>query len=194
MMKELKLRNYINEISDFIYNYLKTHDSIVIAIDGKSGSGKTTLANYLKENFDSNVIHTDDYFLPLNLRTKERRNEIGGNINYEKFKNDVIDHLKNDITIEAFNCKTLTFKEKIILKHKKITIIEGSYALHPYFGKYYDYSIGIDIDSKKQIERLKKREGINLDNFINLWIPLENKYFDYFNIFSKVDLLIKNDN
>ena len=188
------MRNYINEISDFIYNYLKTHDSIVIAIDGKSGSGKTTLANYLKENFDSNVIHTDDYFLQLNLRTKERRNEIGGNINYEKFKNDVIDHLKNDITIEAFNCKTLTFKEKIILKHKKITIIEGSYALHPYFGKYYDYSIGIDIDSKKQIERLKKREGINLDNFINLWIPLENKYFDYFNIFSKVDLLIKNDN
>ncbi|HBP43492.1 MAG TPA: hypothetical protein DD621_02270, partial [Clostridiales bacterium] len=60
----------------------------------------------------------------------------------------------------------------------------------PYFGKYYNFSICLHIDPIIQLNRLKVRENINIDNFINKWIPLENKYFDYYNIFKNCDLLI----
>lgn len=179
-----------NDIIKRIDEYLKTHEEVVIAIDGKSGSGKSTLGYKLNEYYKGNLIHMDDYFLPFNLRSKERMEEIGGNVNYEKFYNDIILNLKQDLISEPYSCKTGKFKEKRIIKHSKVTIIEGSYSLHPYFKKYYDISIGLDISSEAQIERLKKREGDNLINFINKWIPLENKYFDGFKVLEKVDILL----
>ncbi len=180
----------INDVIKRIDEYLKTHEEVVIAIDGKSGSGKSTLGNKLNEYYKGNLIHMDDYFLPFNLRSKERMNEIGGNVNYEKFYNDIILNLKQDLISEPYSCHEGKFKEKRIIKHSKVTIIEGSYSLHPYFKKYYDISIGLDISSEAQIERLKEREGDNLINFINKWIPLENRYFEGFNILQKVDILL----
>lgn len=182
----IDLEMIINKINE----YLKVNKEIVIAIDGKSGSGKSTLGKKLNEYYKGNLIHMDDYFLPVNLRSKERMEEIGGNVNYEKFYNDIILNLKQDLISEPYSCHEGNFKEKRIIKHNKVTIIEGSYSLHPYFKKYYDISIGIDITYHDQLERLKKREGDNLINFINKWIPLENKYFEGFKILEKVDILL----
>ncbi len=180
----------INDVIKRIDEYLKTHEEVVIAIDGKSGSGKTSLGKKLNDYYKGNLIHMDDYFLPFNLRSKERLEEVGGNVNYEKFYNDIVLNLKGNLISEPYSCKSGKFKEKKIIKHSKVTIIEGSYSLHPYFKKYYDISIGLDISYSTQLERLKVREGDNLINFINKWIPLENKYFEYFDIFSKVDILL----
>ncbi len=182
-----EIKDLINKIDE----YLKINEEVVIAIDGKSGSGKSTLGRKLNEYYKGNLIHMDDYFLPFSLRSKERLQEIGGNVNYEKFYNDIILNLKTDLISEPYSCHEGKFKDKKIIKHNKVTIIEGSYALHPYFKKYYDISIGIDISYDTQIERLKEREGDNLINFINKWIPLENKYFEYYKVLEKVDYLIK---
>jgi len=38
-------------------------ECIAIVIDGMSASGKSTLGYYLKELFDCNLFHTDDFFL-----------------------------------------------------------------------------------------------------------------------------------
>lgn len=177
-------------IIDSIDKILEEKESIIIAIDGMSGSGKTTLANELKDKYNANLIHMDDYFLPPNMRSKERLSAPGGNVNYEKFYNDIILNLDKDLISEPFYCKTKSFKEKVIIKHNKVTIIEGSYSLHPYFKDYYDISIVIKIDPKVQIERLTKREKDKVQNFIDLWIPLENKYFNYYKIFDKATFLI----
>ena len=177
-------------IIDSIDKILKEKQSIIIAIDGMSGSGKTTLANELKTKYNANLIHMDDYFLPLNMRSKERLSTPGGNVNYEKFYNDIVLNLNKDLISEPFDCKTKSFKEKVIIKHNKVTIIEGSYSLHPYFKNYYDISIALRIDPKIQIERLTKREKNKVQNFIDLRIPLENKYFNYYKIFDKATFLI----
>lgn len=169
---------------------LNEKQSIIIAIDGMSGSGKTTLAVELKDKYNANLIHMDDYFLPLNMRSKERLATPGGNVNYEKFYNDIILNLNQDLISEPFDCKTKTFKEKTIINHNKVTIIEGSYSLHPYFKNYYDISIVLKIDPKLQVERLTNREKDKVQNFIDLWIPLENKYLNYYKIFDKATFLI----
>ena len=74
-----------NEVILKIEACIKEKDKCILAIDGRAAAGKTTLANLLQEYFDGAVIHMDDFFLPLELRTKERYATPGGNVHYERF-------------------------------------------------------------------------------------------------------------
>ncbi|MEI3593674.1 MAG: DUF3842 family protein [Lachnospiraceae bacterium] len=56
----------------------------IIAIDGRCAAGKTTLAARLAKELGGDVIHMDDFFCRLTLRTQERRSEPGGNVHYER--------------------------------------------------------------------------------------------------------------
>lgn len=180
-------KKIINEINKLIEN----NKNIVITIDGMAASGKTTLANYLKERFSARLIHADDFFLPVSKKTKERLNTPGGNIDYEKMKEDVIEHLKEDIKYLKYDCNSNSFNQLVELKNNQVTIIEGSYSLHPYFGKYYDLAIFLQIDSELQKERILKRNGeFLLAKFKNEWIPMENKYFSFYKIKEKADFII----
>ena len=166
---------------------------IIIAIDGMTGSGKTTLAEELAKIYNSPIFHADDFFLPPELRTEERLNEPGGNIHYEKMKKEIIDLLKggkiNDvIKYKPFICKIQKYGEEKNFKLNKVNIVEGSYCLNPYFGKYYDISAFLKINEKSQIERLTKRCPQMINNFINKWIPLENKYHEAYKIEENSDI------
>ncbi|MEK3909347.1 P-loop NTPase fold protein [Oceanobacillus sp. FSL W7-1309] len=79
----------VKEIREYssLFKILKKLDKATsIAIDGRCGSGKTSLAEMLKQEFDMNVFHMDDFFLPFEMKTKERLSESGGNVHYELFK------------------------------------------------------------------------------------------------------------
>lgn len=181
----------MKEIINKINELLTKKEYIVIAIDGMAASGKTTMANQLSGLYDCNIIHCDDFFLPLEKRNKERLNEIGGNIDYERMYDEVICNLNKDINYRPYNCGIMDYDKELILKRKKVTIIEGSYSLHPYFKKYYDLSIYLSIDEKKQKERILKRNGAILYNrFINEWIPMENKYREESDILKNVDIIL----
>ena len=70
-------------------------DMIIVAIDGKCTSGKTTSASKLAEIYDCNVFHMDDFFLRPEQRTSERFAEIGGNVDYERFQEEVLFPLRS---------------------------------------------------------------------------------------------------
>ncbi len=161
-------------------------DNLVIAIDGKCASGKTTLAYYLQSVYESNLFHMDDFFLREEQKTEERVREIGGNVDYERFKAEVIDKVlnKQEVEYKRYNCKDQCIDKSIdIIKHKRLNIIEGSYSQHPYFGDAYDLKIFMDIEDETQIDNIRKRNGEErLKQFINVWIPKENAYFTKFGI------------
>ena len=69
---------------------LTQKDMVIVAIDGKCTSGKTTLASRLAAFYDCNVFHMDDFFLRPEQRTTERFAEIGGNVDYERFWEEVL--------------------------------------------------------------------------------------------------------
>ena len=171
----------------------KEKEKIIIAIDGMTGSGKTSLAQELSQEYNAPIFHADDFFLLPELRTEQRLNEPGGNIHYERMKEEVIDplikgKLNDTIIYKPFNCKIQNFDKEKNNKINKVNIVEGSYCLNPYFGKYYDLSVFLKINQKEQIERLTKRAPKMIDNFINKWIPLEKKYHDAFNLYEKCDI------
>ena len=188
-------KNEVEKIKQKIDSLLKDNkkDIIVVAIDGMTGSGKTTLANELSKIYNSPIFHADDFFLPMELRTEARLNEPGGNIHYEKMKKEIIDCLvggkiNDTIKYKPFNCKIQKYGEEKTFKLNKINIVEGSYCLNPYFGKYYDISIFLKINDQLQIERLTKRCPQMINNFINKWIPLEKKYHDAFKLYDNSDI------
>ena len=74
---------------------LTQKDMVVVAIDGKCTSGKTTLASKLVQIYDCNVFHMDDFFLRPEQRTPERFAEVGGNVDYERFQEEVLLPLKS---------------------------------------------------------------------------------------------------
>ena len=166
----------------------------IVAIEGGSASGKTTLAGILEEVYECNVFHTDDFFLRPEQRTPERLAEIGGNVDRERFCDEVVVSLKNNeaVRLRRFDCSTQTLGAEITVMPKKLTVVEGVYSTHLAFGRYFDLSVFLDIDKEYQKQRILKRNSPGFaERFFNEWIPLENAYFAGTDIKKRSDVVIE---
>jgi uridine kinase len=166
----------------------------IIAIDGKSASGKTTLANQLKVILDAQVIHMDDFFLPLPLRTAMRYEEAGGNVHYERFIEEVLVNIKkaDAFSYKIFDCKKLDYNgRRMVWANSKWRIVEGAYSLHPVFGNYADLKIFFDITPAEQMKRIRKRNGEEKAKiFAARWIPFEEKYINQTKVKERADMIL----
>ena len=168
-------------------------ERILVAIDGKCASGKSTLGFYLKNVFDANLFHMDDFFPQKEQRTAERMKEIGGNVDYERFRAEVIEPILagNSVIYRPFSCKTLQIGEGTEVLPKRVNIIEGSYSQHSYFGDIYNLKVFMEIDEEQQLENIRKRNGEQqLAVFKERWIPKEQAYFEKFQIKEKSDIIV----
>jgi uridine kinase len=166
----------------------------VIAVEGGSASGKTTLSDMLREVYGCNVLHMDDFFLRPEQRTPERFAQIGGNIDRERFFEEVVLSLASGDTVRyrPFDCHTQTLGEEITVAPGGLTVVEGVYSTHPSFGRYFDISVFLDISAGRQKQRILKRNSPQFANrFFNEWIPCENNYFSKTNVKEKCGLCIE---
>lgn len=172
---------------------LKTKQCVVIALDGQAAAGKTTLAARLAERLDGQVIHTDDFFLPAELRTPERLSAPGGNFHYERFCAEVAEGIigKTPFEYSVFDCSAMSISGKKRTAPEGVVIIEGAYSLHPQIPDIYDIKVFVTAPSELRLDRILKRNGPEkLERFKNEWIPMEEKYFAAFDIKSKCDFVI----
>ena len=165
----------------------------VIAIDGMSASGKTTLGKLLHDEFpDSNLFHIDVYFLQAHQKTPERLAEVGGNVDYERFREEVMIPLKagKSFAYRPFSCKTFTLSEPVAVMPKQLNIVEGTYCMHPYFGDVYDLKLYLSIDPDLQKMRIYQRPQHVQERFFTDWIPMEKRYFDFCQIPEQADIQV----
>lgn len=177
-----------------IRGLMKEKDKVVIALDGKSASGKSTAAYLLSLIFDASVIHMDDFFLPPQKRTRERLAEPGGNIHYERFKDDVVRYIKKseDFSYRRFDCAIMDYGAKVEVEAKPLMIVEGAYSQHIEYRSMYDLKVFFDVDDVTQRQLIYQRDGGEmLEMFENVWIPLENKYFEHSEIKDKSDIVVE---
>ena len=176
-----------------IEQLLRKKQFVNIAIDGHCGSGKSTLATLLRRKFAANVFRMDDFFLRPEQRTEERALEIGGNVDYERFKAEVLDQLVlgKAFSYQKYDCTVGKLTETITVIPKRLNIIEGVYSMHPSLRDAYDLTIFLTVDPEVQIARLRRRNGeAMLQRYIKEWIPLENQYFTAFDIPQIADMVI----
>lgn len=180
-------------IFDKIKDILEANPCAVIAIDGMCASGKTTFASRLSEEFGFQTVHTDDFFLPFDMRTQERLSLPGGNIHRERLIDEVITPLKEkrDAVYRVFDCSSGTYTEKRTVFYGRPVIIEGVYSLHPEIPDIYDFKMFFCISPETQLERIGKRNGTEaLEVFKEKWIPFENRYLKKFGIPEKCDIIL----
>ena len=169
-------------------------DTRVICLEGRAASGKTTAAEMLSKILGAPVIHMDDFFLPISLRTKERFAVPGANVHHERFKKEVLPFLRSneEFSYRVFDCGRMDFGESRTVKASDIRIVEGAYSLHPTFGDYKDISAFFDVEPCEQLRRISARNGEQMaEMFKTRWIPLEEEYYRSFNIKEKCDIIIK---
>ena len=164
--------------------------TVVIAIDGNCTAGKTTLASVLEKEYDCNVFHMDDFFLRPEQRTPERYAQPGGNVDYERFQEEILQPLKagEAFSYRPFACKTFTLSEAVQVMPRQLNIVEGTYSLHPYFEDPYDLRIFLSVDKQTQQERILQRPAHLIERFFSDWIPMEMLYFDVLRIPERADI------
>lgn len=176
-----------------IRSLLQKKQKVLVAIDGRCASGKTTLAERLAESLSCNVIHMDDFFLRPEQRRAERYDEPGGNVDRERFTEEVVLPLKAGIAFSyrPFDCHTMTLAEPIEVNPNMVTVIEGTYSCHPMLWDFYDLHIFLTVSPEKQIHRLIERNKENFEMFREKWIPLEERYFSVCEIERQCELQFK---
>ena len=184
------MNNAVSVIAEEIRKHQKP---MIVAIDGRCAAGKTTLAERLREQFDCNVIHADSFFLRPEQRTAERLDTPGGNIDYERLRDEVMEPLVRggEFSYRVFDCKKMELAEEIRIEPNGLTIVEGSYCCHPALWEYYNLRVFLTVDTEEQLRRIEKRNGADaLTAFRERWIPLEEKYFAALNIAERCGLVL----
>ena len=163
---------------------------VLVALDGRCASGKTTLANALGGRFGWSVIHLDDFFLRPEQRTPERYATPGGNVDHERFLEEVLLPLREGrpTRYRPFDCHTQSLAEEKTVQPAAVTIVEGAYACHPALWEHYDLRAFLTVEKEEQLRRIRERNGSEqLAVFQKKWIPLEEAYFAAFSIPQRCD-------
>lgn len=166
---------------------------VVLAVEGGAASGKTTLSQLLEALYDCTVFHMDDFFLRPEQRTPERRGEVGGNVDRERFLGEVLIPLgKNEpISYRRFDCSALSLCPPNTVMPKRLTVVEGVYSMHPELAGHYDLSVFLEADPALQKKRINKRNTPPMaKRFFEEWIPLEQTYFHDMQVKQRCDLSI----
>ena len=171
---------------------LQEKERVLVAIDGSCTSGKSTLAARLAAEYDCNVFHMDDFFLRPGQRTAERLAETGGNVDYERFASEVLAPLKTGkaFAYRPFDCRSGPLQEPVAVEPRRLSIIEGSYSHHPYFGDPYDLKIVLKVSPEIRRQRILRRTPLLHRQFFETWITMEQRYFEEFRIEEKADLAV----
>ena len=187
------MEEIINRIRQQAAAVLERRGRVVLAIDGSCASGKTTLAAALAADWDCNVFHMDDFFLRPEQRTAERLAQVGGNVDYERFREEVLAPLGagQGFSYRPYHCKTGTLGEAVVVEPKAINIVEGTYSQHPYFGDAYDLRLVLTVSETVRTQRILNRPAHLHRRFFEEWIPKEQAYFTAFAIAEHCDLLVE---
>ena len=185
------MQNIVQSIINEFGAIRRQKQHILIAIDGRSAAGKTTLAALLQESCGCNVIHMDSFFLRPEQRTDQRLGEPGGNVDRERFLEEVMAPLSRgeSFSYRPFDCKRQKMSPPVQVVPHRITVIEGAYSCHPLLAPSYDLTVFLSIGKTEQHRRILSRNGEQgLAMFAQKWIPLEERYFEAHGIRERCDL------
>ena len=170
--------------------------TVRLAIEGGSAAGKTTLSKLLTQVYDCTVFHMDDFFLRPEQRTKKRFAEPGGNVDRERFLEEVLLplHRREPVAYRRFDCSTFILEEPVLEKPTRLTVIEGAYSMHPELSAYYNLSVFLEVSPELQRKRIEKRNTPELaKRFFEEWIPMEQRYFTELRVKERCDMICETE-
>lgn len=164
----------------------------VVAIDGRSGAGKSTLAARVAAECGAALLHVDDFYLPLAVRTEEMMQQPAGHIDTERLLNEVLLPLMRGrpAACRRFDCRSQTLQPAVNIPPAEVIILEGSYSCCPALWQAADLHCFVTVDAETQRRRISGREGERAEAFFTQWIPLEERYFAVCGIEEACDVVL----
>lgn len=162
----------------------------VVALDGRCASGKTTLGARLARERGWSVVHMDHFFLRPEQRTPQRYTQPGGNVDHERFLEEVLLPLRRGErpVYRPYDCHAQALRPPVSFDPGPVVLVEGSYACHPALWEHYDLRAFLTVDPALQLERIRAREGEEqARTFQERWIPLEERYFSACGVEARCD-------
>ena len=193
--RRTKMEAAFHEAAERIQAIAHEDTRVVIAVDGRCAAGKTTLAENLHKMINCTVFHMDDFFLRPEQRSIQRLNTPGGNVDHERFREEVLVPLKKGasrIAYRPYDCHTQALLPSVVAEATETVLIEGSYSCHPELWDFYDLRIFLTVDPDEQLRRIALRSGEeSVRQFQERWIPLEEQYFTAYRIKERCDLCLE---
>ncbi len=115
----------------------------------------------------------------------------GGNINWERFREEVLTPFRQGapFSYHPYDCQVQDFRDPISIMPNRLTVAEGSYSCHPKLWDDYDLHIFLSVSPDEQMRRIRARNGSDqAEVFQQKWIPLEERYFQTFQIAQRCEL------
>ena len=179
-----------------IDSLMAKQERVMVALEGGSASGKTTLAALLERIYGCTVFHMDDFFLRPEQRTPERLAEVGGNVDRERFAQEILRPLMEHRLVQycRYDCHLQTLLPPVTAEVGRLVVVEGAYSMHPELAEAYDLSAFLRIAPQLQRRRILKRNGPELaECFFHTWIPMEQAYFETMDTANRCDLILEVD-
>ncbi|MBQ9165900.1 MAG: uridine kinase [Oscillospiraceae bacterium] len=173
-----------------VWHLLSEKETAVISIDGRCGSGKTMLSALFARVFPCNVLHIDDYYLPLAQRIPDWAETPCANMDLERFLQEAVLPAREGKTVvyRPYSCQRGEYLPARVMPPRPLTVVEGSYSQHPSLAGSYDRKIFLTCRKDEQRRRLQAREGEYFSMFENRWIPLEERYLSRYAIEEKATI------
>ena len=172
---------YVNQIPLLaaVDQLLTQGQPVLVAIDGPCASGKSTLGAALAELYCCPLLHMDDFFLLPQDRTPERLAKPGENVDHERFDREVLSPLCHGQTAvyRPWQCRSGCFGPAVPVEPGPLTVVEGSYSLHPSLRDRYQLRVWVEAPWEVRRTRLERRDPGCVDRCLNIWVPLEDHYF-----------------
>ena len=156
---------------------LNDRPRLLIAIDGRCGSGKSTLSRWIASVYGATVLHMDDFFQTEQQKAAGEQ-APAANIDGARLLAALNPLSKGEpFEFRPYDCLTGEFLPPRQMRPGHMSVVEGSYCLHPALRLDYDLKIFLTVDPETQKARIKVRNPDLYDRFVEAWIPQEERYF-----------------
>lgn len=159
----------INEIKERIKALLARQKQVVVAIDGGCAAGTEELAGMIAGEFDCNLFHTSDFFLP-------EMSDEGIYLDCERLHRVILEPVRRGI---PFFFRPNGKEPMEAVAPKRLNVIEGTYSLHPDIRDAYDLKIVLRTDLALKQQFIKRLEPDMQIRFAAQMMPAEARYFTF---------------
>ena len=136
---------------------------LLIAIDGHSAAGKSTFARQLAQALpDTQIIHTDDFYRPMDETERFALDAEGGYqvyYDWQRLEGDVLKPLaaKKCARFQRYNWHKNRLGAWQTVEPSDYVIVEGCYAARPELKHYYAIIVLMDISIDERDRRQRER-------------------------------------
>jgi uridine kinase len=162
----------------------------LVAVDGHGASGKTTIAEHLRAMTGASLVHTDDFYVPVE-RGSGRRG-IWSHYDVSRLRAEALEPLRvgREAVFQSFDWGSGAVAGDLThVAPSELVIVEGVYSAALELADLVDKAIYVDTPEPERLARLEAR--VAPEDWDAEWLAAEKEYFATTRPMDSFDLVIR---